>query len=118
LRSAGFGETLVRFLEVEILVQEQNWAKAIDLMERERALLRSFPRLSSRLDLMLADCYGRMGADELRLEALRRAADGDRGPESALIELARGMSASGQADRAIGILAMAAARRPEHRLDL
>ena len=44
---------------------------------------------------MLADCYGRMGADELRLDALRRAAEGDRGPESARVELARELSAVG-----------------------
>ncbi len=67
---------------------------------------------------MLADGYGRMGADELRLDALRRAAEDDRGPESARVELARGLSASGQADRAIGIVATAAAHSPERRLDL
>ena len=79
LRAAGFGETLVRFLEAEILVQRQRWAEAIARIERDRAVLRSFPRLAARLDLMLADCYGRMGADELRLDALRRAAEGDQG---------------------------------------
>ena len=69
----------MRFLEAEILLQNQNWAAAIARMETDRAVLRSFPRLSSRLDLMLADCYGRMGADELRLDALRRAAEGNPG---------------------------------------
>ena len=75
LRDAGFGETLVRFLEAEVLVQKQRWAEAIARIEKDRAVLRSFPRLAVRLDLMLADGYGRMGADELRLDALRRAAD-------------------------------------------
>ena len=108
----------MRFLEAELLVQKQRWAEAIARIERDRAVLRSFPRLAARLDLMLADGYGRMGADELRLDALRRAAEDDRGPESARIELARGLSASGQADRAIGIVATAAVRSPERRLDL
>ena len=68
LRDAGFGETLVRFLEAEVLVQKQSWAEAIDRIERDRAVLRSFPRLAARLDLMLADV--------LRPHGRRRAAAG------------------------------------------
>ena len=37
---------------------------------------------------MLADCYGHMGSDEQRLDALRQAAGDDRGPEIARVEFA------------------------------
>ena len=104
LRAAGFGETLVRFLEAEILFQEQSWAEAIARMETARAVLRSVPRLSSRINLMLADCHGRLGADEQRLDALRRAAEGNQGAESARIELVRVLARSGQLDQAISTL--------------
>ena len=60
--------------------------------------------LTAQLDLMLAECYGRIGADEQRLDALRRAAEGDQGPESARIELAPALARSGKLDQAITTL--------------
>ena len=49
---------------------------------------------------MLAECWGHVGSDEQRLNALRQAADGDRGPESARIEFARALARSGKLDQA------------------
>ena len=42
-----------------------------------RAVLGADPQLTVQLNLMLAECYGRMGSEEQRLDALRRAAEGD-----------------------------------------
>ena len=83
LRKAGYGDTLVRFLEAEILFEREDWLGAIRGIESARVVLRSDPRLSARLNLMLAECYGRMGAQKERLDALRQAADNDAAPDDA-----------------------------------
>ncbi len=83
-----------------------------------RAVLGADPQLTVQLDLMLAECYGRVGDDEQRLDALRQAAEGDQGPESARIELAQALARSGKLDQAVTILLPLAMRKPEWRLDL
>ena len=95
LRSAGLGDTLVPFLEARIMVQQKKWSQAIRRLEPARALLRSNPPLAGQVDLMLFECYGRVGSDEKRLDALRRFAEGDQSPESARIELRRPLPARG-----------------------
>ena len=118
LRNAGLGDTLVRFLEAQILVQRKKWAEAIPQIEMARAVLRADPRLTVQLNLMLAECYGRVGADEQRLDALRQAAEGDQGPESARIELAQALARSGKLDQAVATLLPLAEASPSWRLDL
>jgi tetratricopeptide (TPR) repeat protein len=126
LRNAGLGDTLVRFLEAEVLVQqattppasEQKWRAAIDKLEMARAVLGREPRLMTRLDLMLAECHGRRHDDERRLEALERAAAGEGGRESAGLALAQALARSGKLDQAVTVLLPLATRRPEWRLDL
>jgi len=118
LRNAGLGDTLVRFLEAEILCQRQNWAEAIPKIEMARAVLAAGPQLTVQLELMLAECYDRVGDEEQRLAALRRAAAGDQGPESARIELAQTLARAGKLDQAVTILQPLAVRKPEWRLDL
>ena len=130
LRKARLGDTLVRFLEAEILVQQaaaqppaspagrKEWEKAIGKLEMARAVLGSEPRLMARIDLMLADCHGRLGEDEQRLEALRRVAEGTVGSDSAGLALAQALVRSGKLDQAVTVFLPLAARRPEWRLDL
>ena len=72
LRSAGFGDTYVPYLETRILFKRNKWAEAIPGIENARMALKSDPRLTAQLDLMLAECYGRVGSEEQRLDALRR----------------------------------------------
>jgi tetratricopeptide (TPR) repeat protein/predicted TPR repeat methyltransferase len=118
LRKAGLGETLVRYLEAEILVRQQHWGEAIPQLEIARAILRADHRLTAGLNLMLAECYSRRGSAEQRLDALQQAAAGDEAPDSARIEFARALARSGQLDKALTILAPLAERQPELRLDL
>ena len=89
LRNAGLGDTLVPYLEAEILVRRQRWSEAIPRINLARAVSSSDPRLTVKLDLMLAECFGRLGSDAERLDALRSAAEGDPSLESVRIELAR-----------------------------
>ncbi len=118
LRNAGLGDTMVRFLEAEIPFQKKDWLRAIPTIESARAVLRSNPRLSARLNLMLAECYGRMGSQEQRLDALRQAAESDAGPGQARIELTRALAQSGKLDQALAILSPLVDRQPDLRLDI
>ena len=118
LQNAGFGDSLVRFLEAQAVFQQKNWKEAIARFETARALLAADPQLIVQLDLMLAECYGRAGDEEQRLEALRRAAEGGGGPESARVGLAQALARSGKLDQAAATLLPLVKQRPEWRLDL
>ena len=118
LRNAGLGDTLVPYLEAEILVRRQRWSEAISRIKLARVALRNDRQLTVKLDLMLAECFGRLGSDDQRLAALSSAAKGDPSLESVRIELAQALRRSGDLDRAIAILSPLVDRRPELRLDL
>jgi len=118
LRNAGQGDTLVRYLEARILFRQKRWVEAIPRIEMARAVLKADPQLTAQLNLMLAECYSRVGSVEQRLDALRQAAAGGRAPEAARIEFAQALARSGKLDQALAILLPLADRKPELRLDL
>jgi len=118
LRDAGLGDTLVRYLEAQILYQRKQWAEAIPRIEMARAVLKSLPRLAAPLNLMLAECYSHVGSDEQRLNALRQAAEGDGALESTRIEFGRALARAGKLDEAVVVLLPLAERKPELRLEL
>jgi tetratricopeptide (TPR) repeat protein len=118
LRDAGLRETLAAYLEAEILVYRRKWAEAIARIETARVVLRSEPQLVVQLNLMLAECYGRLGNEERRLDLLRQAIDADQGLESARIELARGLARSGKPDEALEMVLPLAQRKPEYLFDV
>lgn len=118
LDAAGFGETLVPFLEAEILVRHKRWREAADQLEQYRPAWRDSPRLAARAELMLADCHGRLGDEARRLEDLRRADSVDRPPELTRADLARTALAAGHVEGTFSLIASAAARDTRRRLDL
>jgi cellulose synthase operon protein C len=118
LRNAGLGDTLGRYLEAKILLRRQRWSEAIPKIRTARAILVLDPQLTFNLDLMLAECFGHLGLDDQRLDALRKAAKGDSSPESVRIELARALGRCGDLNEAIAILSPLVDRTPELRLDL
>jgi tetratricopeptide (TPR) repeat protein len=120
LRGAGLGDTLVCFLEAEVLFQQKKWKAARDELETARAVLTSAPDLGLRLNLMLAECYGRLGDDEQRLEALHRAGAGDQGADLARAEEVRALLETGKLDQAITALSRLAigGSNPQWRLEL
>jgi tetratricopeptide (TPR) repeat protein len=118
LRRAGLGNTFVPFLEAEILLRGKSWSEAARRFEMARAVLSPSHELAMRIDLMLAECHGHLGADEQRLDDLRRAVDGDRNAERTRVEFAQALARAGQVDRAVTVLLPVADRRPEWRVDL
>ena len=66
----------------------------------------------------MAECYGRVGAEEHRLDALRLLVESDRAPDSAHVELARSLARSDKLDQSIAMLLPIVERKPELRLDL
>src|SRR5271157_2273740 len=118
LRAAGAGDTLVRYLEAKILYQRKRWAEAIPRLETARAVLKSLPQFAEPLNLMLAECYSRVGSDEQRMDALRQAAEDDLAPESTRIEFAQALARAGKLGQAITTLIPLAESKTELRLDL
>jgi tetratricopeptide (TPR) repeat protein len=123
LTNAGLSETLVRYLEAKTLIQQEKWSDAIRKIENARAALQSNPPLARELERKLATCYGRIGCDEQRLDALRRAGGGDTGggsqaPDSLRAEYALALAQAGALDEAIVKLTALVERNPELRLDL
>ena len=66
----------------------------------------------------MAECYGRVGAEEHRLDALRLLVESDRAPDSVRVELARSLARSDKLDQSIAMLLPIVERKPELRLDL
>ena len=118
LRNAGLSETLGRFLEARMLFQRKQWSEAIPKLEMASTVLRSDPQLTVSLDLMLAECYGRLGEEEKRLDALRRAAEGGQNTDFARIKLTQALVRSGKLDQAVTTLLPFTVRNPQGRLEL
>ncbi len=118
LRNAGLGDTLVMYLEAEILLRRQRWSEAIPRIKLARAALVSERRLTVKLDLMLAECYGNLGCDDQRLHVLAKVAEADQSLASVRIELAQALGRTGEFDKAIATLSPLVDRRPELRLEL
>ena len=120
LRRMGRGETWVRFLQAKVQFQRQRWTEAIAELEKARAVLGADPQLMLRTDLMLAECHGRLGNDDQRLDALRHAAEASHGAESARFEAAGMLARSGQFEQAISMLSPLAlsGHNPEWQLEL
>ena len=118
LRQAGLGDTVVRYLEAKIVVQQKNWAEAIRRIEMARPVLRADRRLTAQLDLMLVECFGRVGDQERRLEALQRLAESDRASDFTRIEFAKSLVQAGKLDRGIAILMPLSVEKPELKLEV
>ncbi len=74
--------------------------------------------MTIQLDQILAECYQHTGDAEQRLDALRRAAEGDRGTDLARRWLASDLARSGKLSQAVTVLQSVATHRPEWRLEL
>ena len=118
LDQRGYRESYVRFLEARLEVQKKRWVTAISKIEAALAVLKPETQMATQLSLMLAECYTQLGWDEQRVEALRSAAEGPAGSESARLALARSLAASNNFDEALAIFLPLAESRPDLRLEI
>ncbi len=118
LRAAGLGDSYVRYLEARILFERKQWDVAARDLELAREGLRFDTRRITALNLMLAECYRRLGSDEQRLVALEQVAESERAPDKARIAYARALARAGKFDKAIAIVRPLAERQPELRLEV
>src|SRR5271157_4515729 len=118
LRRLGLAPGYAQYLDGRVSMARQRWDEAIRSLESARAVLVADTMSTPRINLMLAECYGRVGADEHRLDALRRLVESDRAPDSARVELARSLARSDKLDQSIAMLLPIVERKPELQLDL
>jgi predicted Zn-dependent protease len=118
LRQRGLGETLGRYLEARIDVQLGKWDQAVPKLETAEAVLKGVPQVSVAISLLLAEGYAKLGRPELRLAALRKAAEGGIAAEPAKLALAQALTESGDIDQALSILVLLAESRPELKLEI
>ncbi|WP_152053756.1 tetratricopeptide repeat protein [Tautonia marina] len=118
LKKRGMAEGFTRYLEARVLFHDQQWARAIRQINTARRLLAGLPDLVGRLDLMLAECHGRLGADDQQVAALRQAAERGTTAPVARLELARRLENDGNPEAAFLLHLMLLEERPESQLDL
>src|SRR5271157_1657947 len=118
LRRLGLAPGYAQYLDGRVSMARQRWDEAISSLESARAVLVGDTVTTPRINLMLAECYGRVGAEEHRLDALRQLVESDRAPDSARVEFARSLARSDRLDESIAMLLPIVERNPELRLDL
>jgi predicted Zn-dependent protease len=118
LRTISMREGYLQHLEARILVHRQEWSKAIAKIQTARSHLAADPARMANLNVMLAECYGRLGLEEQRLAALEQAADDETAGAAVGPALAEGLARAGKLDEAMEIHRRLVERRPESQLDL
>ncbi len=89
------------FLHARLLIAEQEWAEASLLLEATRPLLANSLDLSVRSQILLAECYGRLGDVDRQIAALRQATIADPKSQLARSALAAILSEKGGLDEAL-----------------
>jgi tetratricopeptide (TPR) repeat protein len=114
-RNNGLAEGYVTYLEALILVQGERWPAAMAAIHAALSMLGSDHLITPKLNLMLAECCGRLGLPEKRMAALHAAVRDDASARPALAEeLAR----SGDLKNAIAVYLDMIDRHPDARLNL
>ncbi len=73
LAKGGGSTGLVDLLKSRLLVEEQNWSEAAWLLEQTRVRLAGRSELKNRIDLLLDQCYQRIGNPDQQLNVAERA---------------------------------------------
>ncbi len=83
LRRLGIDSGYIHFLEGRVSVANQHWDEAVKSLEKAQSMLVGNATITPRIQWMLAECYGQLGAEERRIDALRQLVENDRAPASA-----------------------------------
>ena len=100
LDTTGLRHDLVEYLQSRGLLAEGRWLAAMRQLESIRPLLADLPAVVQQIDLMLAQCYEKLGQPDLEL-AVYRQAPPDPGLVAARIGEMRALTALGRQALAI-----------------
>jgi tetratricopeptide (TPR) repeat protein len=101
LRKVEFNRQLIDYLLARQSFAKGNWLAARDGFEKARGMLMQWPELLKQVDVMIAQCYGRLGNRDAQEIAYRRALSVDpfyAPARAGLMEISR---ATGDIDSAI-----------------
>ena len=101
LRRLNYWPVLVEFLEAYQQANSNDWQKARQTLIKLQAPLDSVPDLKSRLNTLLARCYGHLGDSDRQRDAYRRAVAANPQNIPAQIGLATSMVSRGEFEQAI-----------------
>jgi tetratricopeptide (TPR) repeat protein len=104
------------YLQARLQMNRGDWLKAVPILERVHADLARWPELARQADLLLAECYGRMGNLDQQYVAYRRAAAADPLWPPACLGMAATLASMGQVDEALDAYRKLLPRVPEVRL--
>ena len=98
LRNTRYPRQMADYLAARIDFAEERWLAACRKLEGARATLTRDSNILKRADVLMGECYGRMGNRDKQIEAYRRAlvADPSYGPARAA--LTRALAVTGEID--------------------
>jgi tetratricopeptide (TPR) repeat protein len=106
------------YLQARVLMNQGEWLKAVPLLERIHAELARWPDQAKQADLLLGECYGKLGNIDQQYTAYRRAVTADPLWEPACLGMARTLFALGRTDDALEVYRKLVPRLPGARLPL
>jgi tetratricopeptide (TPR) repeat protein len=101
----------IDYLKALVAMRDGRWHEAAATLERLRGTAQNLPGLGVQVNLLLAECYGQLGNDDLRADAVRRTLGIDAGSVAGRMALAGQLVSQGKIDEAIREY-QAAARSP------
>jgi tetratricopeptide (TPR) repeat protein len=101
LRQAGFPPERLDFLEARMEMQNGEWFRASQILERIRPLLASSTDLTKQGDFLLGQCYAEIGNPDQRLAAFRHAVSTDPTWVPGRLGLAEALATVGRQEEAL-----------------
>src|SRR5262249_12633772 len=107
------GSPFADYLQARLLMTKHAWGEARARLEKVRTGPLPTPALVRDVNLLLADCYERLGSPDQRVQACQYALDVNPQWGSTRHRLAQALAAAGKLDRAIGEYAQVVVQAPE-----
>ena len=106
------------FLQARILCNGRQWLPAARLLEKVQSELRPWPEFARQADVLLGECYGRLGSLDQQYAAYRRAVTADPLWAPACLGLAAVQASMGRTEEALDSYRRILPRAPEAGLPL
>jgi tetratricopeptide (TPR) repeat protein len=101
LKFRGVREDHLKYLSARIAVEQGQWTRAVEQLERLRTEARTNAELAVQVNILLAHCFKQLGDSDRQAEALRRVLELDTQSLPARLGLAQLYATSGRLDEAI-----------------